>query len=136
MRRIITGVNSSGRSYVISAEDLSGPETGDWTVWESDAELTRSWAQAIDEVPPSIEPEVGASKVIIGQSSGDAPPGPWHATRTVDFYYLIEGEVTLELDDDVVEVRAGDLVIQQATRHRWIPHEGVPRQFLVVLSRL
>ncbi|MBA2282993.1 MAG: cupin domain-containing protein [Acidimicrobiia bacterium] len=43
-----------------------------------------------------------------------------HATPTIDFEVVISGEVVLELDDGAeVQLRPGDTVVQNGTRHRW-----------------
>jgi mannose-6-phosphate isomerase-like protein (cupin superfamily) len=43
-----------------------------------------------------------------------------HTTDTVDFDFVLSGEVWLELDDGAeVHLRAGDCVIQGGTRHAW-----------------
>ena len=43
-----------------------------------------------------------------------------HTTDTIDFEYVISGEVHLELDDgETVHLRAGDTVVQNGTRHAW-----------------
>lgn len=43
-----------------------------------------------------------------------------HITNTVDFAYIISGEVWLELDDrQQVLLSAGDTVVQNGTRHAW-----------------
>lgn len=43
-----------------------------------------------------------------------------HTTSTIDFEYVISGEVWLELDDGVtLHLRAGDTVVQNGTRHAW-----------------
>lgn len=44
-----------------------------------------------------------------------------HTTDTIDWDYVVSGEVWLELDDgEEVHLVAGDSVIQNGTRHRWI----------------
>ena len=41
-----------------------------------------------------------------------------HKTQTVDYAILLDGELWLELDDgETVHLTAGDIVVQQATRH-------------------
>jgi hypothetical protein len=41
-----------------------------------------------------------------------------HTTNTIDFEYVISGEVWLELDDGKeIHLRAGDTVVQKGTRH-------------------
>jgi quercetin dioxygenase-like cupin family protein len=43
-----------------------------------------------------------------------------HATSTIDYALILEGELWLELDDGkTVHLCAGDIVVQQATRHGW-----------------
>jgi hypothetical protein len=43
-----------------------------------------------------------------------------HTTDTVDFDVVLSGEVYLELDDGAeVFLKAGDCVVQNATRHAW-----------------
>ncbi len=43
-----------------------------------------------------------------------------HVTQTVDYAILLDGELWLELDDGAtVHLVAGDVVVQQATRHGW-----------------
>jgi uncharacterized cupin superfamily protein len=40
-------------------------------------------------------------------------------TRTLDFCLILEGEVTLVLDTEEVQLKAGDSVIQRGTNHAW-----------------
>ena len=43
-----------------------------------------------------------------------------HTTDTIDFEVVLEGTITLELDDGAeVTLRPGDTVVQNGTRHRW-----------------
>jgi mannose-6-phosphate isomerase-like protein (cupin superfamily) len=43
-----------------------------------------------------------------------------HTSNTIDFEYVLSGEVWLELDEGrEVHLRAGDTVVQNGTRHAW-----------------
>src|SRR4051794_33516173 len=43
-----------------------------------------------------------------------------HTTDTIDFEFIISGEIVFELDDGAeVVLHAGDTVVQNGTRHRW-----------------
>jgi hypothetical protein len=43
-----------------------------------------------------------------------------HVTSTIDYALVIDGELWLEVDDgETVKLTAGDIVVQQATRHGW-----------------
>ena len=56
-----------------------------------------------------------------------------HRTRTVDYAVILSGEIDMMLDDTVVHVKAGDVVIQQATNHAWINRSTQPCRVLFVL---
>jgi len=56
-----------------------------------------------------------------------------HRTRTVDYAYIISGEIDMMLDDSVVHLKAGDVVVQQATNHAWINSGTEPCRILFVL---
>ena len=43
-----------------------------------------------------------------------------HKTKTVDYIILLDGEVTLLLDEDEVDLKPFDVVIQRGTNHAWI----------------
>jgi mannose-6-phosphate isomerase-like protein (cupin superfamily) len=54
-----------------------------------------------------------------------------HRTRTVDYAIIMSGEIDMMLDDTVVHVKAGDVVIQQATNHAWINHSIQPCRIML-----
>jgi mannose-6-phosphate isomerase-like protein (cupin superfamily) len=56
-----------------------------------------------------------------------------HRTRTVDYAIIMSGEMDMMLDDAVVHVKAGDVVVQQATNHAWINRSGQPCRVIFVL---
>ena len=56
-----------------------------------------------------------------------------HRTRTVDYAIIMSGEMDMMLDDAVVHVKAGDVVIQQATNHAWINRSAEPCRVIFVL---
>ena len=45
-----------------------------------------------------------------------------HRTRTVDYAIIMSGEIDMMLDDKTVHLKAGDVVVQQATNHAWLNH--------------
>ena len=56
-----------------------------------------------------------------------------HRTRTVDYAIIMSGEIDMMLDDTVVHVKAGDVVIQQATNHAWVNRGTEPCRIVFVL---
>jgi len=57
-----------------------------------------------------------------------------HTTDTIDFEYVLSGEVWLELDDGAkVYLRAGDTVVQNGTRHRWYNNGSEPCRMVLCM---
>jgi mannose-6-phosphate isomerase-like protein (cupin superfamily) len=56
-----------------------------------------------------------------------------HRTRTVDYAIVMSGEIDMMLDDKTVHLKAGDVVVQQATNHAWLNHSKEPCRVIFVL---
>lgn len=56
-----------------------------------------------------------------------------HRTETVDYGVVLEGEITLILDEGEVHPKTGDVVIQRGTNHAWSKHSGKVTKMLYVL---
>ena len=55
-----------------------------------------------------------------GSTFGENKRHPYmHRTETVDYAVVLDGEVTLLLDDDELHLKQGDVVIQRGTNHAW-----------------
>jgi uncharacterized cupin superfamily protein len=66
--------------------------------------------------------------------SMDSSDSGMHTTDTTDFVYVISGAVELEVDgQSVTTLSAGDLLVQNGTRHRWANHGPVPSDLLLFL---
>lgn len=56
-------------------------------------------------------------------AKGRPPRHPMmHRTRTLDYAIIMSGEIDMLLDDSQVHLKAGDVVVQQATNHAWVNH--------------
>jgi mannose-6-phosphate isomerase-like protein (cupin superfamily) len=63
----------------------------------------------------------------------DSPHPLMHRTESVDYGVVIEGELTLVLDDTEVALRPGSVVVQRGTNHAWANRSGKPCRMLFVL---
>jgi mannose-6-phosphate isomerase-like protein (cupin superfamily) len=63
----------------------------------------------------------------------DSPHPLMHRTETVDYGIVIEGELTLVLDDSEVLLKPGSVVVQRGTNHAWANRSGRPCRMLFVL---
>jgi mannose-6-phosphate isomerase-like protein (cupin superfamily) len=56
-----------------------------------------------------------------------------HRTRSIDYAVILSGEIDMMLDDSLVHLKPGDVVVQQATNHAWINRGAQPCRILFVL---
>ncbi|MDP3671006.1 MAG: cupin domain-containing protein [Telluria sp.] len=64
-----------------------------------------------------------------GAQALDARPAPheaMHTTRSIDYAFVLSGEIVAVLDEDEVVMRAGDVLIQRGTNHAWSNRSDVP----------
>lgn len=73
----------------------------------------------------------GAGEASTFGSGGRHPM--MHRTETVDYAVVLEGEITLLLDEGDVNLKAGDVVIQRGTSHAWSNRSGKTVKMLYVL---
>ena len=115
-----------------------------WVTDESPADVSRAGDRAAREIgvppprrgsifrvaefPPGVGGEVRDNETVLRDFAigpdvkrGHAPRHPAiHRTRSLDYVVVLEGEITLLLDDGEVLLKAGDVVVQQGTNHAWI----------------
>ena len=56
-----------------------------------------------------------------------------HRTRTLDYAIIMSGEIDMMLDDKTVHLKAGDVVVQQATNHAWLNRGTEPCRVIFIL---
>jgi mannose-6-phosphate isomerase-like protein (cupin superfamily) len=71
---------------------------------------------------------------VVSQANAESDNPGMHTTDTIDFEYVVSGEVWLELDDGgEVHLKAGDTVVQNGTRHAWRNKGSEPCRMVVFL---
>ena len=66
-------------------------------------------------------------------AKADSPHPLMHRTQSIDYGIVIEGEITLVVDDCEVALRPGSVVIQRGTNHAWANRSGKPCRMLFIL---
>ena len=56
-----------------------------------------------------------------------------HRTRSVDYAFILEGEIDMLLDDSDVHMKAGDIMVQQGTNHAWVNNSDAMCRMAFVL---
>jgi len=145
VRTVVTGFDAKGRSVFVQDAKIDGtpiPGLGELAfLWNANEPATYPNAGK-NPGAPGIFPPVGGIRYIIGtylpgkfiapeptpemHLEDDDEPG-FHRTDTTDFGVILSGAMALELDDGAeVVLSAGDVLIENGTRHRWRVVGDVP----------
>jgi quercetin dioxygenase-like cupin family protein len=139
-RRIVTGHDVTGRGRIV----CDGPAPAARSVSDG-ATFYEMWVTAASPAPiGAAEPEPSRQGEVLGPPSHgtrvrvvDMPPGagsPMHRTETVDYGVVLEGKITLVLDDgSATTVGPGELVVQRGTDHAWENRSSTVTRILFVL---
>lgn len=139
VRRVVTGFGPDGRSTTM-IDDTVQPLVS-YSAYPG-ASMAPVW---FTDLPDDIRATVDAA--VDGYARRPSPGGtrfyrvsidpgveiPFHTTPTVEYHYVIEGQVTCTLEDGEVTVHAGDLLVQRATPHGWINRGDVPFVSIAVM---
>jgi len=159
LRRIITGRNAEGKSVVA----YDGSPYGGALMWATDSSpADNKHSNDAAKLGVRLEPPANGSKFgyfmvnpedpsksaedvekeyAAGFAAMDAShcrpdtskhPG-MHTTKSIDYIILLEGEVTLLLDEDEVELKPFDVVIQRGTNHAWVNKGSKPALLAAIL---
>lgn len=93
---------------------------------EKDVKLPSTLEEMEQHFRETGSPEAATSRL-------NAPHPLMHRTETVDFGILIDGELTLILDDSEVRLSPGDIVVQRGTNHAWSNRGDKPCRIAFVL---
>jgi mannose-6-phosphate isomerase-like protein (cupin superfamily) len=148
VRRVVTGVDDSGRSVFLSDGEAFGGDQ--WAeVWLTDpangidAVVDPQLGMTVLEPPaggtawrvfevPTDEDMRAAMAEAAATMEGIEADG-FHATATIDYVMVLEGEIALELDTSEVTLHPGDCVVQRGTRHAWRNRSGKPVKMMAVM---
>ena len=75
---------------------------------------------------------IGASDDLVDRTRH---PG-MHKTKTIDYIILLQGDVTLLLDEGEVEMKPFDVVVQRQTNHAWVNRGTETATLVAVLNDL
>lgn len=127
VRRIVTIDGADGKSRAIAdglcpdvLTDPARPGFSAARIWVTDRTPARiRGIRETSDMPLTLDPLAGGSACWVFTFSPDAAPPAMRKTPTLDLCLVLDGEITLVLDTEEVPLRAGDTVVQRATRHAW-----------------
>jgi quercetin dioxygenase-like cupin family protein len=124
IRRVVTGHKQDGKATVIIDEIST-----DMLSFRQGANVCNIWST--DSLPVNNEDEADGAKRIVGTATKNGSvfrvieyqPGVTprnHRTDSIDYAIILDGEIDMELDDECVRLRKGDVLVQRGTIHNWI----------------
>jgi mannose-6-phosphate isomerase-like protein (cupin superfamily) len=144
---VVTGHTPDGVSVVVS----DGPVPVTRELPEDGVAFHEIWStegapapiNAVEEVdptereltvpPPPLGTRIRINEFAPGHLDERGLQSPVHRTESIDYGIVLEGEITLVLDDSEVTLRAGDVVIQRGTDHAWANRGGTTAKVAFVL---
>jgi mannose-6-phosphate isomerase-like protein (cupin superfamily) len=91
------------------------------------------WLQKIDAEATRVAWGAIGTDTASTNRDGQAKHPFMHRTQSVDYCYVLEGEITLVLDNEEVLMRQGDFAVERGTNHAWANRSGKPCKILFVL---
>jgi mannose-6-phosphate isomerase-like protein (cupin superfamily) len=145
VRRVVTGHDAKGKAIVATDEVLTavprriGGGIMGCEIWSTD----RMPVDNSREADAAQRKGYVVRHNYVGSGQGttcritEFAPGHGrfqHRTETVDYAILLSGEIDMELEnDEVVHLKAGDVVVQRGTMHTWVNKGSVPAVFAFIL---
>jgi quercetin dioxygenase-like cupin family protein len=137
LRRVVTGHDAKGRAVVkideVSKNLVSSrPGQAACVVWTTESFPVNNTGDA-DEGLRKVGTTLNNGTVfrVVEFGPGVAPRN--HRTDSIDYAAVISGEIDMELDDSVVRLKAGDMLVQRGTIHNWVNRGTQPCVIAFVL---
>jgi mannose-6-phosphate isomerase-like protein (cupin superfamily) len=146
-RRVVTGHTPEGVSIVVSdgpvpvSRQLPADGVAFHEIWNTTGapaliaavEQTDPTERELAVPPPPQGTKIRINEFAPGHLDERGLQSPVHRTASVDYGIVLEGEITLVLDDSEVTLRAGDVVVQRGTEHAWANRGTVPARVAFIL---
>jgi len=137
VRRVVTGHDTNGRAVVkideVSKNLVSSrPAQSACVVWTTESfpvNNTGDDDQGLRAVGTTLNN--GTVFRIVEFGPGVAPRN--HRTDSIDYAVVMSGEIDMVLDDTVVHLKAGDVLVQRGTIHNWVNRGNWPCVMAFVL---
>ncbi len=137
VRRVVTGHDANGRAVVkideVSKNVISRrPRQTSCVIWTTESfpvANTGDDDQGVRQVGTTLNN--GTVFRVVEFAPGVAPRN--HRTDSIDYAVVVSGEIDMDLDDSVVHLKAGDVVVQRGTIHNWVNRGTTPCTIAFVL---
>jgi mannose-6-phosphate isomerase-like protein (cupin superfamily) len=124
IRRVVTGHDNNGKAVVKIDEVISNVPEGranafPKVIWTTEGFPVNNDGNADDSLRQTGTTHANGTVFrVVSFGPGVAPRN--HRTDSIDYAAVLSGEIDMELDDQIVHLRAGDVLVQRGTIHNWV----------------
>lgn len=131
VRRVVTGHDAQGKA-VVAVDGLAPRSAFGVTVWSTD-KLPADNQLSVDSTSGPAQITTGGN-VIRVMNIAPGTHSYMHRTVSLDYGIVMSGRLDLELDDGVVvNLKAGDIVVQRGTIHAWVNPYDEPCHIVFII---
>jgi quercetin dioxygenase-like cupin family protein len=133
-RRVITGLNAEGKSCVLidgPLLDLGGSAELAWRTEGVPADNTLQTDCPTGTFDFDMMHSGGTMFMVMEYPAESQ--AYWHATDTLEYIAMLEGEIVLELEAGEVTLRAGDVLADRGVVHSWRNDSGQPARAAITM---
>lgn len=137
LRRIVTGHDGNAHA-VVKIDELSNnmtsgrPGQSACVVWTTESFPVTNTGD-VDEGLRQVGTTLNNGTVFRVVEFGPGVAPRIHRTDSIDYAVVMSGEIDMELDDSVVHLKAGDVLVQRGTIHNWVNRGADPCVMAFVL---
>jgi mannose-6-phosphate isomerase-like protein (cupin superfamily) len=127
IRRVVTGHSATNIAKVIFDTPAinakyPGPSAVSTMIWctnrtPADIPVGENVEDMGARILGTAPPAKGSRFAVIDFPPGNKPH--MHRTESIDYVIVIEGEIDMDMDDSIVKLKAGDVMVQRGTNHAW-----------------
>jgi quercetin dioxygenase-like cupin family protein len=138
IRRVVTGHDANGKAVVriddVGTHVASGrPQMSRQLIWTTDELPVHFTEDGEDNGAREIGTTIPNGSVFrVVEYEPGVTPRP-HRTDSIDYAMVMSGEIDMEMDDTVVHLKAGDVLVQRGTIHNWVNRGTVSCMIAFVL---
>jgi mannose-6-phosphate isomerase-like protein (cupin superfamily) len=148
-KMVVTGIDEEGRSRVESTDNAvkffvpGGDGMVFHELWSTGLLGHTEDAGKINNAAPfRMLPAPGGTRARIvdfpparltGDKEAPVPTSHMHRTDTLDYGFVLSGEICLLLETEEIVLRAGEVIIQRETEHAWVNRSSKPCRVAFVL---
>ena len=123
-RRVVTGLNAEGKSCVLIDGEIPAVSDYGGIAWAT-ASHPADNSGTKDAAPAEFSFDLMHAGTVFMVHRYEPGQGEfWHATDTVDYIAMLDGEVVLMLEAGEVTLRKGDLAVDRGINHCWRNDSG------------